>query len=78
MVFGIGILHGYLYPKFRTTADIKMKLKFCCSVWHTNHLVVNMRHAIVVVSDEIHFLFVYFQAVKTILLRIGGDVIEAE
>jgi hypothetical protein len=37
-----------------------------------------MRHAIVVVSGEIHFLFVYFQAVRAIPMRIGGDVTEAE
>ena len=33
-IFGVCILCGYLYPKFRTTVEIKKRVKFCCAVWH--------------------------------------------
>ena len=33
-IFVVYILHGYLYPKFITTAEIKMRVKFWCAVWH--------------------------------------------
>lgn len=33
-IFGVYILRGYLYPKFRTTDEIKMRVKFFCAVWH--------------------------------------------
>jgi hypothetical protein len=46
--------------------------------WQINHLVVSMRCAIVVVSVEVQFLYVCFQAVWAGPLRNGGDVTAAE